>query len=255
MRAPRSLSYDYNKSMSLAFLAAVGSGLLAGAVHVVAGVDHLAALLPLAVGGRARAFGLGVRWGVGHAAGVSAIAVLALALRERLDLGVVESLGEGLVGAVLLLIGARGIRGALRVRIHSHPHQHPTGEHAHLHLHATSSDAEHALDHGAHRHRHTALAAGMLHGIAGSAHFLGVLPAVALPTMVGSLSYLAAFAAGTVLAMGAFASLVGESTSRASGSPRALPRMLLAASVVTVLVGAGWILVAGLEAVRPGTAS
>ena len=35
------------------------SGLVAGGVHVVTGVDHLAALLPLSVGRRARAFVLG----------------------------------------------------------------------------------------------------------------------------------------------------------------------------------------------------
>jgi hypothetical protein len=241
--------------MSPPFLAVLGSGLLAGAVHVVSGVDHLAALLPLAVGGRARAFGLGVRWGVGHSAGVAVIAILALALRERLDLGLVEGLGEGLVGAVLLFIGARGIRSALRVRVHSHPHEHPAGRHAHLHVHATASDTEHARDPEAHRHRHTALAAGLLHGIAGSAHFLGVLPAVALPTAFASSSYLAAFAAGTILAMGGFAAAVGEGTSRASVSPPALQRTLLAASIVTVLVGAGWLLVAGLGPLRPGAAS
>ena len=33
------------------------SGLLAGAVHVVTGVDHMAALLPLSVGRRWRAWG------------------------------------------------------------------------------------------------------------------------------------------------------------------------------------------------------
>jgi hypothetical protein len=241
--------------MSLPFLAILGSGLLAGAVHVVSGVDHLAALLPLAVGGRARAFGLGVRWGIGHSAGVAVIAVLALALRERLDLGLVEGLGEGLVGAVLIFIGARGIRSALRIRIHSHSHEHRAGEHAHLHVHAGASEEEHAHDPQAHGHRHTALAAGMLHGVAGSAHFLGVLPAVALPTMVASFSYVAAFAAGTILAMGAFAALVGEGTSRAFASPHALQRTLLAASIVTILVGAGWLLVAGLGPLGLGAAS
>ena len=50
---------------------------------------------------------------------------------------------------------------------------------------------------------------GVLHGVAGSSHFFGVLPALALPTRAAALTYIGAFGIGTVAAMTAFAAVVG----------------------------------------------
>ncbi|MDX1661145.1 MAG: High-affinity nickel transporter, partial [Gemmatimonadota bacterium] len=65
----------------LAILTVAAAGLAAGAVHVLMGADHLAAVAPLAAGSRRRAWRAGFRWGVGHAGGVGSIAVVALTLR------------------------------------------------------------------------------------------------------------------------------------------------------------------------------
>src|SRR5262245_19312908 len=88
----------------------IGSGLLAGSVHVVTGADHLAALLPLSVHRGPRAWRLGATWGIGHSLGVVMIGALAVALKERLDLTLVETWGERLVGVLLVLIGIVGAR-------------------------------------------------------------------------------------------------------------------------------------------------
>jgi sulfite exporter TauE/SafE len=224
------------------------TGLVAGGTHVLSGVDHLAALLPLAVGGRARAFVLGARWGIGHSAGVLVVAALAVALRERLDLAAASALGERLVGAMLIAIGLLGLRTALRLRIHAHGHDHAGDAHAHLHLHTPAEIERH--DERLHQHGHTALAAGTLHGVAGTAHVLGVLPAVALPDAWSSGAYLAAFALGTILAMGGFAALVGATSARAGARAPALLRgMMYAASGTALLVGLAWIVLPflGLE--------
>lgn len=222
----------------------LGSGLLAGLLHVVSGVDHLAALLPLAVGRRLAAFGTGVRWGFGHSAGVLVVGLLGVALKQRLDLAAVGLAGERLVGAALVVIGALGIRRALRMRLHTHSHAHDGAAHTHLHVHLGARAAEHDLDALAHRHGHAAFAAGTLHGVAGSAHLLAVVPAVALPGWLASGAYLLAFALGTVLAMGAFAALVGEGSARAASGPRAMRGILLAAGAVTVIVGVAWLFLA-----------
>ena len=46
---------------------------------------------------------------------------------------------------------------------------------------------------------------GVLHGVAGSSHFFGVLPALALPTTSAAVLYIGAFGVGTVAAMTIFA--------------------------------------------------
>jgi hypothetical protein len=228
-------------------LAVIATGLVAGAAHVVAGADHMAALLPLSVGQRLRAFRLGARWGLGHSAGVALVGALLLLLRERLDLHVVGAWGERAVGVMLIGLGLLGLRHALRIEIHSHGHEHDDGEHhAHLHLHGPAGDDDERHSQALHRHDHTALFAGTLHGIAGTAHVLGVLPALALPGALASAGYLGGFALGTVLAMGAFAALVGWLSSGGHAGPRRLRGTLVAASGLTMAVGVAWLLLPAL---------
>ncbi len=224
----------------------VWSGILAGGLHVVTGIDHLAALLPLSVGRRLGAIGTGARWGLGHSAGVLCVGLLAVLLRERFDVHAAGLWGERMVGLVLIALGLLGVRRALRLRLHAHAHEHgssrPGGEHAHLHVHFGPDLSDHAATR---RHGHAAFAAGTLHGVAGTAHLLGVLPALALPGWLGSGAYLLAFALGTIASMAAFAGLVGESTARAAGYSPALARgFLLAAGLLTAAVGAFWLVLA-----------
>jgi hypothetical protein len=238
--------------MPSTLLLILGSGLLAGAVHVVTGADHLAALLPLSIGRRRGAWILGARWGVGHSLGVLLIGAQATALKQRFDLGLVETWGERFVGVLLIAIGLLGLRRALRLTLHAHPHDHDGESHAHLHLH-TGSEKAHGR--GSHAgmvpgHGHTAFFAGTLHGVAGTAHLLGVLPALALPGPLASGAYLLAFAAGTVATMAGFAAFVGESSARMAPGPALLRPLLCVASVVTVAVGTAWLVLSTLSAGR-----
>lgn len=218
------------------------SGLAAGAAHVVTGIDHLAALLPLSVGRRFHALRAGVRWGLGHSGGVLVVGALALALEGSFDVEALSHRAEAVVGLVLVVIGGQAIRTALRLEVHVHPHAHEGEPHAHLHAHVGEAFA--AAAHGGehpHRHEHTAFVTGTLHGFAGTAHLLGVLPAVALPGLGPSALYLLAFAVGTILAMAAFAALVGETSARAAQDrPVAARRLLLAAGLATTAVGGVW---------------
>jgi hypothetical protein len=187
-----------------AMLAATLAGLTAGLIHVLSGPDHLAAVAPLA-GGRGRAWRAGFLWGLGHSGGVLAVGLLALALRGALPIDALSSWSEPLVG-----IGLWGFARVLRGPIHSH-----------LHVRA-------------------AAAVGVLHGIAGSAHFLGVLPALALPSAAASFGYLSGFALGTVAAMSGFAGglgLIGGS----DDAPRHRRWLLSASSAIAIVVGLVWI--------------
>ena len=195
------------------------AGFLAGFVHVLSGPDHLAAIAPYAVDGKSRAWRTGTRWGVGHAAGALAVGLLMLALRDALPLDTVSAWGERLVGVALIAIGIWGVLAA----------QNRTTRR----LHAQET----------HVHGHAALGVGTLHGVAGSAHLLGILPALALPSEFAAGSYLLLFGAGSVAAMGTFASLIGWLAGRPSMSgPRAQGAVLGFSSVVAVGIGGFWLL-------------
>lgn len=193
------------------------AGFTAGSAHVLAGPDHLAAVAPLAARRRgARAFSAGARWGVGHALGVAVVGVSAVLLRGFLPAGFIASLAgwsERIIGAVLIGIGLWGLRLAFRTRVHAHAHDHDGGPHVHVHVHAPAIAHD---DPGAHVHTHAAFAVGVLHGVAGSSHVFGVLPALALP-VVPAMLWLAGFGLGTVAGMGGFAAGIGLIAARGAG--------------------------------------
>ena len=218
------------------------TGLVAGAIHVVSEPDHLAAVAPFAAESRRKAWDVGLRWGVGHAGGVLFIGLLSLLLRDWLPVAAISSWSERLVGVMLIGIGLWGARRALSGRVHTHEHEHNGATHVHIHTHdgATAHTHEHTPEH---RHTHAAFAVGTLHGVAGSSHFLGVLPALAFPTMTEAVWYLAAYGVGTVVAMVGFASLVGLSArSLAVSSAQAYRQMMAVCSLAAVVVGGWWLM-------------
>ena len=89
------------------------AGLVAGAVHVLSGPDHLAAIAPYAVADKARSWRTGVRWGLGHSAGVLVVGLLVLLTRQALPVEALSARSELGVGLVLIGIGIWGIRAAL----------------------------------------------------------------------------------------------------------------------------------------------
>jgi ABC-type nickel/cobalt efflux system permease component RcnA len=227
------------------------SGLVAGLLHVLAGPDHLAAVAPLAVRGHRRAWFAGVRWGIGHSAGVVLIGVLAIMFRSAIPVAGVSSLSERLVGVLLIAMGFWTVRQALRVEVHEHEHSHDGSRHGHVHFHGPGhshpmADGPAAVDAHGHGHGHAALGIGILHGLAGSSHFLGVLPSLGFTRLADSIAYLAAFGVGTVLAMAGFSALLGRLAERWAGRARRGYRGLLwACSAVAFGVGGWWLLAGG----------
>jgi len=206
------------------------SGLVAGAFHVLSGPDHLAAVAPLAAAARARSVRAGWTWGAGHAAGVMVVAALAVLLRDALPpVADISAWGERLVGGALIALGLWSLTRAVRLR--RAPHAHGATRHDHLHF-QRGPRWMRRLGHG-----HAAFAVGVLHGVAGSSHFFGVLPALALPSPAASFTYIAAFGVGTVAAMTAFAAGIGR-----VGTPRFSHHRLMAGTgVAAIAVGCVWI--------------
>ena len=212
------------------------TGALAGLFHVLSGPDHLAAVAPLAASDRERGWLAGWTWGFGHASGVVVVAVVAVLLRDMLPpISAISAWSERLVGAALIGIGVWAL--GRSARISPAPHVHGTVAHDHLHVRRGPAWIRQL------GHAHAAFYMGILHGIAGSSHFFGVLPALALPSRGSALVYIAAFGAGTVIAMTAFAAAVGAIGARSRQVGWAHRGMMLTASAVAFSVGAWWLFV------------
>ncbi len=218
---------------------AVLTGLLAGLIHVWTGPDHLAAIAPLAVRRPVRSWIPGVRWGLGHSAGVAVVGLLSLWLRDMIPVAWLSSWGERLVGLMLFGIGLWSLRQAFKNKIHTHEHEHDGDRHLHLHAHHHG----HALKNcRPHKHTHAAFGIGTLHGLAGSSHFLGVLPALAFPTKALAVAYIISFGVGTVAAMALFSWGMGWLATRFSGRGLMIYRGLMTTCGVAALgVGVFWL--------------
>jgi len=205
------------------------SGALAGVVHVLAGPDHLAAVAPMALADGRRGWQSGFTWGLGHTSGVVLVAALAVLLREALPpVDVIASWSERLVGGALIAVGLWALRRALAIGTAPHGHDGLT-QHTHVHVRRPSV--------ARFGHAHASFLMGILHGVAGSSHFLGVLPALALPSRGAALAYVAAFGFGSIAAMSAFGAVMGAAPAR----PRVHRAFMLTASGLAMLVGSAWI--------------
>ena len=205
------------------------SGALAGFLHVLAGPDHLAAIAPLAIADRRRGWHSGFTWGLGHTSGVVAVAVLAVLLRDALPpVAVIASWSERFIGGALIAVGFWALRRGLRIG--DAPHAHGTHDHEHVHV---QRGPRWTRRFG---HAHASFLMGIMHGIAGSSHFLGVLPALALPTRAAALGYIGAFGVGTVAAMTGFGAVMGV----APGA-RTHRAFMLTASALAFIVGGAWL--------------
>ncbi len=185
------------------------AGLAAGLLHVFSGPDHLAAVAPLAADTDRGNWRTGFQWGIGHTLGVLLIAGLLLLIREQLPLEAISAYSERIVGVALILVGSWGVWKASRSGFKPHSHA------------------------GA------SFGMGALHGLAGSSHLFGVLPALAFATRSEAALYLAGFGAGAIIGMTAFSAVMGLLSSRLSR--RHSSGLLYASSAAALVVGGFWL--------------
>ncbi|MDX9907702.1 MAG: sulfite exporter TauE/SafE family protein [Bacteroidales bacterium] len=224
------------------------TGFLAAAVHVVTGPDHLAAVTPLAIENRKKAWNIGLMWGIGHVAGMLLIGLLYLAFKSMINVEKISGYSEFLVGFVLIGIGIWAIVKTLgRFHFHhSHPHYHekPSPQvHIHRHDHHDETNHTHIHSKSTVQNSITALLIGTLHGFAGISHFLLILPTLALPSVRESVTYLAGFAAGTIVAMIIYAVImgyIGQKTSNFAQSA-VFRNLRIIAGALAIAVGTWWL--------------
>ena len=209
-------------------LISIITGIAAGAIHVVSGVDHLIGMAPVALRNPRIALRNGLAWGLGHSAGVLSLSILAIAIKDLIHIERMSSIAELSVGISLLVVGVFAIKTSFGFNIHTHSHNHPDGHsHDHLHLHFRGRQK-----HG--RHQHAATSLGFLHGLAGASHLVAVVPALALPPL-GAAAYLVAYLCSSIATMGAFLMAISLATMRAGR--KALPLIVGFAGMLSFLTG------------------
>ena len=208
------------------------TGFAAGALHVVGGADHLVAMAPLSLNRPVQALRAGMAWGVGHAAGVVLLALMALLIKDLAHLEAMSAWAEWFVGVSLLVVGTLAIRTAFGLELHTHEHHHDgERQHRHLHLHVRGQSNHR-------RHAHAASGLGLLHGLAGASHVLAVIPALALPPS-GAVIYLLAYLVGSIAAMLLVAAALSLLTLRTGA--RCLPVLVGATGGLSILTGMIWL--------------
>lgn len=201
--------------------------------------DHLATIGGLAANNRSlSATGYAARWAAGHAAALGLIALLALGLGLS-NVTVWSGYAEILVAVALLAIGYHALLGVWRRRFGS---DHSNVAFAHLH----PPSAPH-LHFFAHFHSHsrsgrTGLLMGLLHGGAGSAAVLALLPLAHFRSGLESALYLVCFSLGVAAGALAFSRIFTQLSARTVAAGERIGAAFQTLVGVLAIMTGGWLL-------------
>jgi hypothetical protein len=191
-----------------------------GLVHAF-DADHISTLSSLAVRGRPRsALGYAARWACGHAVAIGALGVLALGV-GLLWIPNLSHFAEMAVAALLMALGVNAVASAWR---------------------REPANAAPAASVDAHRHR-TGLLMGLLHGGAGSAAVLAILPLAGFDSAFAAIGFLLTFSVGVAAGALLFAALFSGLLARTRRGGRRLSLVLATiVGLVAVFVGGSMLL-------------
>ncbi|HPG24545.1 MAG: urease accessory protein [Spirochaetaceae bacterium] len=208
-----------------------------GLVHAF-DADHVMAMSVLATGREDARRGVraGLGWAMGHGLVLLVAGLVLLMLGQALPagVGVWAERGVGLVMAALglyVVVDLRSQRGHLHFHVHdgllphAHWHTHERDPASHGHGHRRAAGAVRARDDGA-------VMIGALHGLAGSAPILALLPAAARSPALG-LAYLVVFTLGLGLSMALLSGLLGHLAGRLAVGARGAGLAVLRGATAT----------------------
>lgn len=208
------------------------TALVLGTLHAFE-ADHLAAVTSFAVQKpqpRA-AMRFGVQWALGHGTALLLVGVVLIFLGLRIPEAASLTM-DRLVGAVLIALGAWTVW--VTRRLHAHEHTH--GGHRHVHLHSHLIDKSHS-------HKHAPTLMGLLHGLAGAAPAVALLPLARFQNAFGGVAYLLIFAAGTAASMSIYALCAGYMAGRATRFAEGFGRVVgQFAGLGTLVIGVIWLI-------------
>ena len=147
------------------------------------------------------------RWALGHGTAILAIGIFVFILGNAVPAGL-SSYAEYGVGAVLIALGVWVLWDLYRRNVHLHFHQHDgLPSHAHWHRHSKRNINKQFHNTDTHKHHHSAVLIGVLHGTAGSAPLFALIPLTRIESPWVGIAYLALFAVGVFLSMLLFGGL------------------------------------------------
>lgn len=224
------------------------AGIAASVLHVVSGPDHLAAVTPLAIESRRKVWRIGLFWGFGHLTGMLLIGLLFLLFKQYIPLEQISEHSEQLVGAVLIAIGIWALFSLFyKSKNHKHPHVHDGEEpyiHVHEHKHDTSKlEHSHTHEKKIKQNQWSSFGIGVLHGLAGIAHFILLLPVLGFENQIDSLQYILGFGFGTVLAMTIYTFLLGKiaNYSKSQNNKSLFRTIRLSGGIFAIAIGIYWL--------------
>ncbi len=200
-----------------------------GLLHAL-DADHVLAVSGLSgmrSDGMKRSYAFSLRWALGHGSSILLVGGLVLFLGMAIPEHY-SSIAEGLVGFMLLGIGLMLLLDWFRQKNSLYMHRH---DRMPLHVHMQTTTAVNPL----HHHRHGTVLVGLIHGLAGSAPLLALMPLSKLASPLAGMAYLLIFCLAVLLSMLVFGGLLGTAFAglqRISRQYTEMVRLLLA--LVTV---------------------
>lgn len=224
------------------------AGTLSSMVHVVSGPDHLAAVTPLVIETKKKAWKIGLSWGIGHLAGMLFIGILFTIFKELINIDMISSYSEQMVGFVLVFVGLWAFYKIFKKdKLHDHLHVHTEKDpviHIHQHGHHDSNSHQHTHKIQQKQHEFASFSIGFLHGLAGVAHFILFLPVLSFENQWDAVNYMIGFAFGTILAMTLYAIVLNTVTkySKQEHNPVFFKGIRFAGGMFAVVIGIYWII-------------
>lgn len=240
-------------------------GLASGAAHAFE-VDHMTAVSAFVAKRPSprQAVAFGIQWAIGHGLSLLLLGSLLFALKHTMKITMSETVAGSLERVVGIALFALGVWTLFQLRpgqlhhahdhghslAHNHAHRH---DHEHTHEHAAPSLVAHnALAHDAaakdHTHTHAhdgrgSLWMGVLHGLAGTAGFVGEGVVALSQSYLFVVGYTLTFSLGVLAAMGFYAGILGGAISWGGHRSHAFLRVARGLSgVCACVVGLMWML-------------
>ena len=217
----------------------VAIGFALGLVHAL-DADHVMAVSVL--GNLRPGFGKTLRycadWALGHGSVLLVSGLLLFGLGVAIPAQLVQ-VAEIMVGLFLIGMGLFCFWRFRREHTHLVEHQHGELQHRHWQV---DGDNTHGQNQGRGRLGHAPVMVGVMHGFAGSAPALALVPVVAHGNLWSALAYLLLFSLGVMLAMLTFGLGFGVTQRYLNQqSVRMMNRMRYLIAVCSVAIGGYWL--------------